>query len=600
MSRIAALLELRRDGGLDAAGAVELAAVLADPATAREAIAIERDARLLAGLLAGPRDPLQLAAAARTAAAARRDSGRRVAGRVRRRIILRALRWPLTAAAAAAAAVLAILLLTPRPTAAGPDAPLARHAEESIAPDPRWEPAGLLGLAQPRDGWLADGRMRLQGDDGRELQAAWVGGRDGGRLEHGSWRIAIDQVGRSGALHLAVTARSSGPAPAVRIVLTTLAGPPAPGRTWPVAALNTRDELPILTLDGPAGALAVVAEAEEEDLVLACGPDGDRCPITLSLPAAAAAIELRADVRFGTAPPGREPTLVAERCRAFAARHPLAQRWGGLRRLGMFGFAGGALSTPSNPNCWFGDQVDLRTVAGRDRFRELLLAEADAAIADFRRLGVDGVVVWGLEGCRYLNDVGFIADPRRLAELAPEMDAAADALFARFDAAGLRHGMLVRPWRFDAGGPAFRFDGAAGESEITERIAYASRRWGSSIFVTMFAANGWHSPAGMRPDALRRIAGRFPGATLVTDLGALAWRGPAAGWDLLSSRQDDAPRLWQRVWPEARDLLFVDMEAEAPGAASAVRNGLAAGGVPLLRWGVAVDAWRDLLDGHAR
>lgn len=467
--------------------------------------------------------------------------------------------------------------------------------------DPRWAGEGLSGMTAPEDGWIADGRPRWRDRDGGELGSTWTAAPDGdgGRVTAGALTATVTYAAVPDGVAIDVVV--TGTATTARLDLVRFTGPPAAG--WQAVERETRDDRPLLGYDGPRGRLVVVGEAEAADWRIALRPAGDRCHLELVGEGFAAGEERRARVVLGVGPAGAMPPVAPARLRDFARRHPLAQRWGGLRRVGWFGYAGGAPSTDANPNRWFADRVDVRTADGRATFRSLLLADVDVAVANLRQLGAQGVIVWGLEGSRYINEVGFIADPRRLAELAPEMDAVADEVFARFHAAGLRTGVLVRPWRLDRTRTpaAFVIDGAAGEAEVEDRIAYARQRWGCTIFPVMFASNGRHGAEGMPPESLRRIAQRHPGVTLITDLPGLAWRAVAGGWDELSARRSRlASRDWRLAYPEGRDLFLLDGDPLDPAALPALRAGLADGGVPTMRWDVDPHRLAERLDEAAR
>jgi hypothetical protein len=57
-----------------------------------------------------------------------------------------------------------------------------------------------------------------------------------------------------------------------------------------------------------------------------------------------------------------------------------------------------------------------------------------------------GIVLWDIEGQEFIQPTTYIGDPRVLGEgYAPEMDAAADQVFALFSNAGLKVGVTLRP-----------------------------------------------------------------------------------------------------------------------------------------------------------
>jgi ferric-dicitrate binding protein FerR (iron transport regulator) len=142
-------------------------------------------------------------------------------------------------------------------------------------------------------------------------------------------------------------------------------------------------------------------------------------------------------------------------------------------------------STPGNPRGWFGAaEEDFRGPAGRDRFRARALQAVDKVVAALRRHDAQGVILWDVEG-NTDRIARFPGDPRLVAELAPEMDAAADELFSRLAAAGFATGVrvCVHPHRRAGDG---RFTTVADDgqalAEAAARIGYARRRWGCRLF----------------------------------------------------------------------------------------------------------------------
>ncbi len=141
------------------------------------------------------------------------------------------------------------------------------------------------------------------------------------------------------------------------------------------------------------------------------------------------------------------------------------------------------------------------------------------------------MIVWDVEGEEYPPLV-FVGDPRKLPQLAPEMDAIADEVFKVFSDAGLRTGICIRPsrivrqqattpWRHDFMG----FDPVA---EMAGKIAYAKRRWGCTLFyvdtnVTLALAgtgagkkervDNWF----VRAEQMRRLARQFPDVLIIPE-----------------------------------------------------------------------------------
>ena len=62
-----------------------------------------------------------------------------------------------------------------------------------------------------------------------------------------------------------------------------------------------------------------------------------------------------------------------------------------------------------------------------------------------------GIVLWDLEGDEFDQYFTYVGYPNKLHDLAPEMDAVADQMFAAFKAAGYQVGMTLRPGDFQTG-----------------------------------------------------------------------------------------------------------------------------------------------------
>ena len=55
------------------------------------------------------------------------------------------------------------------------------------------------------------------------------------------------------------------------------------------------------------------------------------------------------------------------------------------------------------------------------------------------------VIVWDLEGQEKPHCISYVGDPRKLPQVAPEMDRFADAFMKKFRDAGFRTGLTLRP-----------------------------------------------------------------------------------------------------------------------------------------------------------
>src|SRR5262249_60126656 len=89
----------------------------------------------------------------------------------------------------------------------------------------------------------------------------------------------------------------------------------------------------------------------------------------------------------------------------------------------------------------------------RTKFSNLVLSKTDDVITRMNEMDPrpQGIIIWDLEGEEFEQSFTYVGNPNKLHDLAPEMDAIADQMFARLRAAGYRVGMTLRPSRFMTG-----------------------------------------------------------------------------------------------------------------------------------------------------
>ncbi|HUU21219.1 MAG TPA: hypothetical protein VM389_01665, partial [Phycisphaerae bacterium] len=219
-------------------------------------------------------------------------------------------------------------------------------------------------------------------------------------------------------------------------------------------------------------------------------------------------------LRFGAA--DADPFgLAAEVYRQFGRALPMRLRWADRRPIAMVHVASGHAKTPGNPRAWchaaaVGKEFDARTPKGREEFKQSLLRGADRILRTCAQMGVQGVVVWNVEGEEHLKAV-YYGEPRLVPHIAPEMDAAADEFFRKLREGGLRVGLCIRPLIYfannaqDQHGPwkdlvalhnrnfvqeipeFYRDLYAPAEMQsplarLDAKISYAKKRWGCTLF----------------------------------------------------------------------------------------------------------------------
>ena len=131
----------------------------------------------------------------------------------------------------------------------------------------------------------------------------------------------------------------------------------------------------------------------------------------------------------------------------------------------------------------------MTTEAGLKTFGEELMNYADICIARLKEMNAQGIIVWDIEGQQYPHYISYIGDPRQIGKLSPEMDRFSDAFMKRFLDAGLKTGISIRPTEVFEQFPGKQTYNRYWHREVkdpvalmSEKIAYARKRWGCTIF----------------------------------------------------------------------------------------------------------------------
>ncbi len=281
--------------------------------------------------------------------------------------------------------------------------------------------------------------------------------------------------------------------------------------------------------------------------------------------------------------------------KTYAEAWPQKLRWKDRRPIGeLFMTAPTATPIPdSNPNprnYTVAKQIDVRTGEGAEAFGKAVLGYADNAVRILKGMNAQGMLVWDLEGQQYPQpNTSYVGDPRKLADMSPEMNAVADAFFKRFTDAGLKCGMTIRPQRFDAGTtrPPVQKDVAAAEQSalMIEKISYARKRWGC----TMFYVDSDGGPQDATdPAAFAAVAKALPDVLIIPENiwpKHYAYTAPLASFTA-PYKPLHTPAEVRSIWPGAFTVTYV---GDAPG------------GSLKSRWGEFVEAVRagDILSFRA-
>jgi ferric-dicitrate binding protein FerR (iron transport regulator) len=195
---------------------------------------------------------------------------------------------------------------------------------------------------------------------------------------------------------------------------------------------------------------------------------------------------------------------------------PLPAPWSDRRPIGRWVISGagqeGVLAA-GNPNGWLHDPtVDSGNLGAR------LDAETTRIATLLKRIGAQGIVVYGIEGAAAQPGAGFVGDPRRLADLAPEFEARADAIFATLRQAGLTVGLSVTPWRLVQrdGRLVQEADPATAAAELEAKVTYARQRWDCRLFYINVASPGL-KPGSLPDLAVQVLAARHPQALFIVE-----------------------------------------------------------------------------------
>jgi hypothetical protein len=258
----------------------------------------------------------------------------------------------------------------------------------------------------------------------------------------------------------------------------------------------------------------------------------------------------------------------------FAKAYPPLLKWPDRRPLGAIMLANSAQNWPSNPRGWFNDpKVDVTNPAGKAAFGDRLMRFADGSIAELKRIGAQGMVCWDIEGDEMPHAITYLGDPRILPRAAPEMDAVADAFFKRFLDAGLRTGVCIRPSRvipnLKGGWKHQQVEDHV--SDLADKIAYAKRRWGCTIFYmdtnvkwpmnpdpADITHGMWQGEAKVLPSSdLRELCRRHPDVLIFPEFARFGYYGVCGVYGELRGTMNNVNPAVRTVYPEAMQVLRV-------------------------------------------
>ncbi len=280
---------------------------------------------------------------------------------------------------------------------------------------------------------------------------------------------------------------------------------------------------------------------------------------------------------------------------------PMALKWPDRRPIGTAFIAQSATGWPGNPRGFITglrDKEDIRTEAGLAAFGKSLLEYAVRCVTELKDKNAQGVIVWDIEGQERPHCISYVGDPRKLPQVAPEMDRFADAFMKKFRDAGFRTGVTLRPTDYYEPTPGKR-DWTHREVKdpvalMSEKIQYARRRWGTTLFYldsNVFNQDWGKFPPGadvpwiMPSRMIQKLNELHPDCLVIPEWSAgdfYRWSAPYSSpniGQLTTSARDPFARV---KWPEAFGVVAVESNLLETFFDTYV-NGVAGGDILLFR-----------------
>lgn len=415
---------------------------------------------------------------------------------------------------------------------------------------------------------------------------------------NGAWKqtgpgieVLTDVRQQKDILHLTVTCKNTGTEGIGRIdykpLVVQLPSRPK-GKTWKWgydATIETEDAPGVIVADWGDGKLLVCVEpgstapgAEDAARPMTIGFSGNfggnATNAVLFRAAFAPALEpgkqwtFRASLRFAAAEtPAAE--VAKDIYTKFAQAYPFTLNWPDRRPIGTIFLARTATKWPTNPRGWFNDEkVDITTEAGKKAFRERMLKLADTCIREIKAVGGQGMIFWDVEGQEMPHAISYLGDPRIVPQAAPEMDAVADEFFKKILDAGLRTGVCIRPSKIISNGKGGWKHTQVQDhvAEMADKIAYAKKRWGCTIFYMDTnvkwpmkddpSGGMWQGNATILPSGdLRELCRRHPDVLIAPEFGRFGYWSVCTPYGELRGGKARTSDDIRQVYPQAGSVI---------------------------------------------
>ena len=270
--------------------------------------------------------------------------------------------------------------------------------------------------------------------------------------------------------------------------------------------------------------------------------------------------QFRMSLRFG--PVGSTiTTLGSDVLKSYASAYPQTLNWPDRRSIGMVVLATAATGWSTNPRGWLLDPtIDVTSPQGLAAFKTRILNLAKGSVSILQSMNSQGAITWDIEGEQFTHPTTYIGDPRVTAQLAPEMDAIADAYFKTFRDAGLKVGVCIRPQRLVlAAGKTPDQQVATDMNEVLQlliaKAKYAHDRWGATIFYVdsnvLSYTDGHATPASL----FSTLQSTFPDSLFIPEHATTQYWASTAPYKELGQGYYTTPSDVRAVYPNSFSIL---------------------------------------------